>query len=138
MKFNFFVIILLLPVFFFSCEENNSKIVQNNIKTDGSPAKIEFKTKKHDFGTLIQGEKAVFAFKYKNTGSSPLIILSTKASCGCTKPKYDKKPLAPGEEGKINVKDMITDKLPLNEIQKGFKIAAEARNSLKVVLEPNV
>ena len=36
--------------------------------------------------------------------------------------------------GKINVKDMITDKLPLEDIQKGFKIAAEAKESLKVVL----
>ena len=37
---------------------------------------------------------------------------------------------------KVNVKDMITDKLPLNEIQKGFKIAAEAKESLKVILTP--
>ncbi|MCK5282412.1 MAG: alcohol dehydrogenase catalytic domain-containing protein [Nanoarchaeota archaeon] len=38
--------------------------------------------------------------------------------------------------GKVNVKDMITDKLPLDEIQKGFKMVAEAKESLKVVLEP--
>ncbi len=35
---------------------------------------------------------------------------------------------------KINVKDMITDKLPLEEIQKGFEIVAKAKDSLKVVL----
>jgi L-iditol 2-dehydrogenase len=37
---------------------------------------------------------------------------------------------------KVNVKEMITDKLPLEEIQKGFKIASEAKESLKVVLNP--
>jgi L-iditol 2-dehydrogenase len=37
---------------------------------------------------------------------------------------------------KINVNDMITDKLPLEEIEKGFKIASEAKESLKVVLNP--
>jgi len=37
---------------------------------------------------------------------------------------------------KINVKDMITNKLPLEDIQKGFKIASEAKESLKVVLIP--
>lgn len=40
-------------------------------------------------------------------------------------------------EKKINVKDMITHKLPLEDIQKGFKIVVEADKSLKVVLEPN-
>lgn len=37
-------------------------------------------------------------------------------------------------EGKIDVKSMITHKLPLNEIQKGFKIVTEAKESLKVVI----
>jgi len=36
----------------------------------------------------------------------------------------------------INVKDMITHKLPLDKAQEGFKIAAEAKESLKVILEP--
>jgi L-iditol 2-dehydrogenase len=36
---------------------------------------------------------------------------------------------------KINVKDTITQTLPLEEIQAGFKIVAEAKESLKVVLE---
>jgi len=38
---------------------------------------------------------------------------------------------------KINVKDMITHKLPLEKIQEGFKIVSEAKESLKVVIEPN-
>ena len=38
---------------------------------------------------------------------------------------------------KINVKDTITQTLPLSQIQQGFKIVAEAQESLKVVLEPN-
>ncbi|MCK9377677.1 MAG: alcohol dehydrogenase catalytic domain-containing protein [Syntrophobacterales bacterium] len=37
---------------------------------------------------------------------------------------------------KINVKDTITQILPLTQIQEGFKIVAEAKDSLKVVLEP--
>jgi L-iditol 2-dehydrogenase len=37
---------------------------------------------------------------------------------------------------KINVKDTITHTLPLTQIQQGFKIVAEAKESLKVVLEP--
>ncbi|MFH1339305.1 MAG: alcohol dehydrogenase catalytic domain-containing protein [Candidatus Omnitrophota bacterium] len=41
------------------------------------------------------------------------------------------------KNGKINIKDMITHKLPLGEIQKGFKLVSDAKESLKVVLEPN-
>jgi len=37
---------------------------------------------------------------------------------------------------KINVKDTITHVLPLAKIQEGFKMVAEAGESLKVVLEP--
>ena len=36
---------------------------------------------------------------------------------------------------KINVKDMITHKLPLEKIQEGFRIVSEARESLKVIIE---
>jgi L-iditol 2-dehydrogenase len=36
--------------------------------------------------------------------------------------------------GTINVKDMITDRVSLEDIQKGFKIAGGAGNSLKVVV----
>ncbi|MDR0470313.1 MAG: zinc-binding dehydrogenase, partial [Nitrososphaerota archaeon] len=39
--------------------------------------------------------------------------------------------------GKLNVKDMITHRLPLTEAQEGFRLMAEAGNSLKVILEPN-
>ena len=38
---------------------------------------------------------------------------------------------------KINVKDMITHKLPLEKIQEGFKIVLDAKNSLKVIIENN-
>jgi L-iditol 2-dehydrogenase len=38
---------------------------------------------------------------------------------------------------RINVKDMITDVLPLSEISQGFKLTAEAQKSLKIIIKPN-
>jgi L-iditol 2-dehydrogenase len=38
------------------------------------------------------------------------------------------------ESGTINVRDMVTHKLPLSDIQKGFKLVSEAKESLKVVI----
>ena len=40
------------------------------------------------------------------------------------------------ESGKYDVKDMITHRLPLDEIQKGFDIVVSAKESLKVVVVP--
>ena len=39
--------------------------------------------------------------------------------------------------GRLNVKDMITHRLSLREVQEGFRLTAEAGQSLKVILEPN-
>jgi L-iditol 2-dehydrogenase len=37
----------------------------------------------------------------------------------------------------LNVKDMITHRLNLREAQEGFRLMAEAGQSLKVILQPN-
>ena len=39
--------------------------------------------------------------------------------------------------GRINVKDMITHKLGLEDIQKGFNIVSTAKKSMKVIIKPN-
>ncbi len=39
--------------------------------------------------------------------------------------------------GKLKIKDMITHRLSLREAQEGFRLMAEAGQSLKVILEPN-
>ena len=38
---------------------------------------------------------------------------------------------------KVKVKDMITHRLPLEETLKGFKLAAQAKKSIKIIIEPN-
>ena len=37
---------------------------------------------------------------------------------------------------RVNVKDMITHHLSLAEAEEGFKLVAEAKNCLKVIIEP--
>jgi len=37
---------------------------------------------------------------------------------------------------RVNVKDMITHRLPLAETGRGFQLVAEAKNSIKVIIEP--
>jgi L-iditol 2-dehydrogenase len=41
------------------------------------------------------------------------------------------------EGGNITIRDMITDRIPLSDIQQGFKLVSNARESLKVVVVPD-
>ena len=62
---------------------------------------IEFVEETFDFGELPEGPQATHEFKFKNTGTEPLIISNVKASCGCTTPNWPKEPVAPGAESVI-------------------------------------
>jgi Protein of unknown function (DUF1573) len=56
-----------------------------------------------DFGTVSEGEKVEFNYRFKNTGNTPLMIFSAHASCGCTVPEKPEKPILPGETGSLKV-----------------------------------
>ena len=92
-----------------SCE-NKAKEKQQNVNptsdqtiTNDSTtrAKFEIKDKSFNFGDLAEGEIVTHTFHFKNTGKKSLVIQNIESSCGCTTPKYDKKPIPPGGEGKI-------------------------------------
>ncbi|HKL38214.1 MAG TPA: DUF1573 domain-containing protein [Bacteroidales bacterium] len=72
-------------------------------QSGGAPAGIKFEQVYYDFGSLRQGERVSYIFEFRNTGGSPLLIKEAIASCGCTVPQYDKEPIAPGEEGSVEV-----------------------------------
>lgn len=66
--------------------------------------KITFEKTTHDYGSIAEVDgNAMCSFSFTNTGDAPLIITKASASCGCTKPTYTKKPIAPGESGEISV-----------------------------------
>lgn len=84
---------------------SNPATAETEEGTDSDVAIAEFTFEKevHDFGTIVQGEKVAYSFKFKNSGDSDLIITSAKGSCGCTVPEWPQDPVAPGAEGVIDV-----------------------------------
>ncbi|MCP4120825.1 MAG: DUF1573 domain-containing protein [Bacteroidetes bacterium] len=64
---------------------------------------VEWAAKIYDFGDITKGEKQKTVFTFKNTGDNPLVIASATAGCGCTVPKKPEEPIAPGDEGEIEV-----------------------------------
>lgn len=69
----------------------------------GPTTAMTFDETEYDYGTVTAGEKVQYAYKFKNTGSEPLIISNAKGSCGCTVPEWPKEPIAPGESSEILV-----------------------------------
>jgi hypothetical protein len=69
----------------------------------GPTTTMTFEHNDFDFGSVKEGEKVKHTYKFKNTGSEPLIISSAKGSCGCTVPKWPSEPIAPGASGQIDV-----------------------------------
>ena len=95
-----------------SCgQKNNNTIKLSRFNSDSSGVNtdkndlpvISFKEDFHDFGKINSGEKISYAFKFKNTGKSVLLISNVSTSCGCTVTAYPKQPIKPGEESSVDV-----------------------------------
>lgn len=67
-----------------------------------------------DFGKMKDGENLDVSFRFKNTGSKPLIISRVWAQCGCTVAETPQKPYAPGETGVIKAAFNSAGKAGLN------------------------
>ncbi len=109
-----FILISLITIgsIMLSCENSNKGIstdVVNNTKSAikhgeaGTAPEMQFEETVHDFGDMIRGERVSYSFKFVNIGGSDLIITRVSTSCGCTVGEYPKEPIAPGEEGTIEV-----------------------------------
>ncbi|HLP10343.1 MAG TPA: DUF1573 domain-containing protein [Flavobacteriales bacterium] len=99
---------ILFATLVVGCGEKKGDMVDGKLSTEvidpKNPPVIEFKDTTYNFGTISQGEMVSFTFYFKNTGGSSLVLTDVRPSCGCTVPKdWPKDPIAPGEEGKIDV-----------------------------------
>lgn len=70
---------------------------------ENTMAVIQFDTLVNELGSISEGEQVVTWFEYQNAGTAPLIIHDIKAGCGCTVPKWNDEPLAPGSSGSIRI-----------------------------------
>jgi hypothetical protein len=67
-------------------------------------ADIKWLKVNHNFGAFNESDGPVTcSYQYVNSGDKPLVIVSARATCGCTSPKYSNKKLAPGDTAEISV-----------------------------------
>ena len=101
--YDFFLVVFV--VFIVGCKSGNPQKEENTdafLESDGA-AKPVFAFVEHDLGNLKRGEEAGARFRFKNEGTSPLLIEKVKTGCGCTVAKYTRKPIKPGDAGFVEV-----------------------------------
>ena len=102
-KILFYIVIALIV---FSCATEKKKHEEKDHEEPElitGNTEIEFNEDIHDFGILKSGEVVVFNFIFINTGENNFVIKKLDTGCGCLKANYPKKPVKPGEQGKIEV-----------------------------------
>lgn len=114
MKKGLFISALTLTYLLSGCEGKLEQkdgiptdVVNNPASADGKSDQdlpvFQFEKTTHDFGTIKQGEKVAYSYRFTNTGKKDLVISAASGSCGCTVPQYPKMPVPPGGEGVIDV-----------------------------------
>ena len=124
-----YFLLILLPAALFSCDVKRRDKLADDSKMDSltvvrkqkedSAKHAEEKAKQeeaiknsttvqlidsvYNFGTITEDEKVEFSYRFKNTGTNPLIVFDAHASCGCTIPEKPEKPILPGETGFFKV-----------------------------------
>ncbi len=105
---NKLIIFLCFALCVSSCNIRNTKnknssqdLTTNGQFTDTTTVQIIDSV--YNFGTVTDGEKVSYNYRFRNTGNKPLIIASAVASCGCTVPEKPEEPIKPGETGFLKV-----------------------------------
>jgi hypothetical protein len=62
---------------------------------------VKFKYEEHDFGKIKQGVPVTFDFAFTNVGTTPVVVESATATCGCTTPVRPEQPVMAGDANKI-------------------------------------
>jgi len=127
----------MLAATFIACNMRRSDKVVDDAVKQASDALLDTTTVQlidsvYDFGTVTEGEKVTYNFRFKNSGRKPMVITNTSASCGCTVPEKPEKPVMPGETSFIKVVFNSQGKVGHNE--KNITVMANTNPSFPLLL----
>jgi len=103
-----YLLFLLIAVSLLSCDNRRKDKIADDVVVETEKALKDSTTVQiidsvYNFGKITDGEKVEYSYRFKNTGTKPLVIVDASASCGCTVPQKPEKPIMPGETGYIKV-----------------------------------
>ena len=102
------ILFLLVTVTILSCDIRRKDKIADDTAAQKALALKETTTVQiidsaYNYGKVTEGEKVEYSYRFKNTGSKPLIIVDASSTCGCTIPQRPEKPILSGEIGFIKV-----------------------------------
>lgn len=103
-----YILILLISATVVSCDVRRKDKIADDAETQKALAlkdstTVQIIDSAYNFKPVTDGEKVEYSYRFKNTGTKPLVIVEATASCGCTVPQKPEKPILPGETGFIKV-----------------------------------
>ena len=132
----------LIPVFYlmlFSCDTKNP--YENNLGIEPALVAqidtahytlIQWQNSLLNFGTIKIGDSVHLKYWFKNVGSTPLFILSTKPGCGCTITSFPKDPIMPGKSSYISA--TLKSGYHTGEINKTITVVSNTKNHTNSIL----
>ncbi|MBC5773178.1 DUF1573 domain-containing protein [Pontibacter sp. KCTC 32443] len=97
---------------------------------------ITFEEAEYNFGDITQGDVVEHTFKFKNTGTQPLVIERVDVTCGCTTPAWTKEPIMPGKTGTVTAKFNSAGKL--GQQKKPITVHSNAAEPTSVYIVTNI
>ena len=128
---------IFLSGILFSCDIRNNKRNADVIASEASgnfkdTTTVQIIDSIYNFGKITDGEKVEYNFRFKNTGSKPLIISAARASCGCTVPEKPEAPISPGEIGFLKV--VFDSKGRIGNAHKDIRVSSNAFPAFPVLI----
>ena len=125
---NKFLSAILLACVLFSCDIRDTKNKKEQAKNEQQPivdsTTVQMIDSVYNFGTVTDGEKVEYSFRFRNTGKNPLIVTDTHTSCGCTVSEKPEQPVKPGETGFIKV--VFNSSGKVGDVQKSITVTSNA------------
>jgi hypothetical protein len=86
-------------------KEKNDSLVRKAMEDTTSYTTIEWlDSTRISLGKITEGQVIEVSWRFKNTGTQPLVIQNVTASCGCTIAEKPEQPVAPGGTDVIKAK----------------------------------
>jgi hypothetical protein len=125
-----YLIIITAVLSFTACQNQDEKKteVSSAAKDSSNYTTIQWVDSVKDIGVIDPGQKAEIKFRFKNSGSKPLFIISAQPGCGCTVADYPKEAIAPGAEGTITAAYNVT-KGTTGEFRKNIQVTTNTKGS---------
>lgn len=125
-----YILFLLVSTTIFSCDVRRKDKIADDAETQKILALKDSTTVQiidtaYNFKSVTDGEKVIYSYRFKNTGTKPLIIVEATASCGCTVPQKPERPILPGETGFIKI--VFDSKGRVGEAYKTITVKSNAK-----------